>query len=217
MTDVSILEDLINQVKAALHVHLRSTPFHTITRRLWIHQIFDRALSEPQFSKMYAQLCHSIREVCPKFERDGKQVNFKQLLLNRCQKEFEKEVQNLLPKSMPTRCPQLTLFQVSANEQALHESKERARMFGNVIFIGELFKLGLLTDKIMHTCIINALLPEQPTEEKLEAFCKLMSTVGKQLDTQAKVRFLMLDLHPYPPPPISSFPSPWTHPRPHTE
>jgi len=141
VTDVSILEDLINQ-------------------------IFDRALSEPQFSKMYAQLCHSIREVCPKFERDGKQVNFKQLLLNRCQKEFEKEV--------------------SANEQALHESKERARMFGNVIFIGELFKLGLLTDKIMHTCIINALLPEQPTEEKLEAFCKLMSTVGKQLDTQAK-------------------------------
>lgn len=69
------------------------------------------------------------------------------------------------------------------------ENKAKTRMLGNIIFIGELFKLKMLTDKIMHGCVIVTLLPAsgQPSYEDLEALCKLMYTVGKQLEAKTKM------------------------------
>lgn len=52
--------------------------------------------------------------------------------------------------------------------------------------IGELFKLKMLTAHIMHDCVVKLLKDEH--EESLECLCKLMSTIGKDLDTpNAKV------------------------------
>lgn len=52
--------------------------------------------------------------------------------------------------------------------------------------IGELFKIKMLTAHIMHDCVVKLLKDEH--EESLECLCKLMSTVGKDLDTpNAKV------------------------------
>ncbi|ELR15137.1 MIF4G domain containing protein [Acanthamoeba castellanii str. Neff] len=144
-----------------------------------INQIFDKALTEPQFSKMYAELCLKVQPACPEFEDNGKKQNFRRLLLNRCQKEFEKKTQ--LDEDADKLSPE---------DKELREAKAKTRMFGNIIFIGELFKLRMLTDKIMHGCVIVTLLPPigqgQPSHEDLEALCKLMSTVGKQLDAKTR-------------------------------
>lgn len=52
--------------------------------------------------------------------------------------------------------------------------------------IGELFKLKMLTVNIMHHCVVKLL--KDKHEESLECLCKLMSTIGKELDTpDAKV------------------------------
>jgi len=96
--------------------------------------------------------------------------------LNRCQEEFE----NKLSRDGWDK--------LSEEERTLLDFKARKRMLGNIKFIGELFKLKMLTEKIMHACI-QALL-SNPMPEDIEALCKLMETIGKDLDHD-KARHLM--------------------------
>ena len=66
-------------------------------------------------------------------------------------------------------------------------SRMRKRSLGNIRFIGELFKLKMLSETIMHECITR-LLRSSSDEEALECFGKLITTTGKDLDTpKAKV------------------------------
>lgn len=62
------------------------------------------------------------------------------------------------------------------------ETKLRKRSVGNIRFIGELYKLRMLTSPIMMR-IIGTLL-EKRDEESLECLCKLLTTIGKLLETQ---------------------------------
>ena len=58
-------------------------------------------------------------------------------------------------------------------------------------FIGELFKLRMLTEHIMHDCL-KKLLNSNDDEDNIECLCHLLMTVGQDLDQkQAKV-FLFL-------------------------
>ncbi|XP_075893466.1 eukaryotic translation initiation factor 4 gamma 1-like isoform X1 [Nelusetta ayraudi] len=56
----------------------------------------------------------------------------------------------------------------------------RHRSLGNIKFIGELFKMKMLTASIMDDCIVKLL--KNHDEESLECLCRLLSTVGKNLD-----------------------------------
>lgn len=72
--------------------------------------------------------------------------------------------------------------------EELQEAKDQARRrsLGNIKFIGELFKLKMLTEVIMHDCIVKLL--KNHDEESLECLCRLLSTIGKDLDFEkAKV------------------------------
>ena len=60
------------------------------------------------------------------------------------------------------------------------EMTERRRIMGNIRFIGELFKLKMLTEAIMHNCIMS--LFRSRDEESFESLCKLLTTIGKDLD-----------------------------------
>jgi hypothetical protein len=150
--------------------------------------VFEKAILEQHFCSMYADLCKKLSESYPSFVivEDGRNVTqtFKRLLLNMCQKEFE----CLLPAK-----DALTVEEVDDSER-----KYRRRTLGNIRFIGELFKLGLLREAIMHSCVTRLLVPipssttptqngapttsTLPTEEDLEALCKLLRTMGKRLD-----------------------------------
>lgn len=67
------------------------------------------------------------------------------------------------------------------------KDKARRRSLGNIKFIGELFKLKMLTEVIMHDCIVKLL--KNHDEESLECLCRLLSTIGKDLDfAKAKVQ-----------------------------
>ncbi|KAI0262192.1 armadillo-type protein [Gloeopeniophorella convolvens] len=69
------------------------------------------------------------------------------------------------------------------NEYARARAKRRA--LGVVRFMGEMFKLQLLTERIMHESIKKLLgTPEAPCkEEDLECLCALLLAVGRNLDT----------------------------------
>jgi len=56
--------------------------------------VFDKALGEPGFSGIYARLCYDLNQVLPSFksvDAEGKEetVEFRRVLLNKCQSEFE--------------------------------------------------------------------------------------------------------------------------------
>lgn len=68
-------------------------------------------------------------------------------------------------------------------------------MLGNVKFIGELGRLGLLSEAILHKCI-KTLLEKQRDEkyldmsDDLECLCKMMPTVGKKLDQGEAIKLM---------------------------
>jgi len=69
-------------------------------------------------------------------------------------------------------------------EAGSQRSKIKKRTLGNIIFIGELYKHKLLAEKVIHQCIISLLKEgKEPEEEDIECLCKLLQTVGKQMDT----------------------------------
>jgi len=74
------------------------------------------------------------------------------------------------------------LEKIFAAEKRMKEIKKRA--IGNVLFIGWLFRRSMLSEKIMHGCIIS--LFQEEDEEHLEALCKLFETIGKLLDKKGR-------------------------------
>ena len=65
----------------------------------------------------------------------------------------------------------------------LERLKIKRRALGNVSFIGELYKLNMLTSKIIWACVLKSVTDvDNPDEEEVEALCRLLTTVGKALD-----------------------------------
>lgn len=64
------------------------------------------------------------------------------------------------------------------------DRRMRVKSVGNIRFIGELFKQQMLTVNIMLRCI-NILL-DNKDEDSLECLCKLLTTIGKDLEHQKK-------------------------------
>ena len=73
------------------------------------------------------------------------------------------------------------------DEVVERENKLKRRRFGNVKFIGELFKRGLLIEKIIHKCCIEPLLAN-PDDDKIKALKVLLELVGQKLDKQYQDR-----------------------------
>ena len=62
------------------------------------------------------------------------------------------------------------------------DTKLRRRAVGTVRFIGELYKIDMLTGKIMRSCMNLLLDVDVISEETLECLCKLLTTVGEKME-----------------------------------
>uniref|UniRef100_A0A8C5N9J9 Eukaryotic translation initiation factor 4 gamma 1-like n=1 Tax=Gouania willdenowi TaxID=441366 RepID=A0A8C5N9J9_GOUWI len=146
---------------------------------------FEKAISEPDFSVAYANMCRGLigLKVQTK-DKPGSEADFRKLLLNRCQKEFEKDKDD--DEIFEKKQKELDAASGEEEKQRLREEleeakdKARRRSLGNIKFIGELFKLKMLTEVIMHDCIVKLL--KNHDKESLECLCRLLSTIGKDLD-----------------------------------
>lgn len=182
----SILNKLTPQRFQELMKQVQELPIDTEERlKGAIDLIFEKAILEPNFSVAYANMCRGLLGLkVPTTDKSGGTANFRKLLLNRCQKEFEKDQDDdeIFEKK------QKELDAAKEDEERdrlkveLEEARDKARRrsLGNIKFIGELFKLKMLTEAIMHDCVVKLL--KNHDEESLECLCRLLSTIGKDLD-----------------------------------
>jgi len=143
--------------------------------------IFEKALEEPKYSSLYAQLCHRLCEDSPNFDPPSSSVTtFRRLLLNKCQDEFEN-------RSHATEAFDKKDVALSEEEcEQYHIVKKK--MLGNLKFIGELGKLQMLHEGILHKCIKQLLEKKKNAQlrdmsEDLECLCQIMRTIGPRIDT----------------------------------
>ncbi|KAL1840883.1 hypothetical protein VTK73DRAFT_3644 [Phialemonium thermophilum] len=169
------------------------------TLRQVIQLTFEKATDEAHWASMYAKFCKRMLETMSPEIRDenitdkqGKVVSggalFRKYLLNRCQEEFERGWKVDLPKPKEGKAGEAELM---SDEYYIAAAAKR-RGLGLVQFIGELYKLGMLTERIMHECI-RKLLEFQgvPDEAEIESLTKLLRTIGGNLDSTEKGRACM--------------------------
>jgi translation initiation factor 4G len=139
---------------------------------------------------------------------------FRKYLLNRCQEDFErgwaaKETTAAATATKPTEDKGIKKKKRSKKQAASEKTKgggfelysdeyfaaakAKRRGLARIHFIGELFKLQMLTERIMHECIKKLLANvKSPDDEEVECLCKLLMQVGSVLDTQtARAHFDM--------------------------
>ncbi|KAG9028143.1 hypothetical protein FS837_003971, partial [Tulasnella sp. UAMH 9824] len=152
---------------------------------LVIRLIFEKATDESHWAEMYAKLCKKTMDtLSPKIRadnalnKDGEPVVggqlFRRFLLIRCQEEF----QNGWFDETTEVVPEL------GTAEYYTRAKVKRQGLGLVRFIGELFKLQMLTERVIHECI-KKLLPSEtdaPREAEIETLCKLLITVGERID-----------------------------------
>lgn len=126
-----------------------------------------------------------------------KSCSFKRILLNSCQEEFEKD--NIYDELDKKFKKDKEAGALAPQDVADYEEKRmitKARMLGNIRFIGELYRKGMLQERIMHECVMklmgvritteSTLEPvhpnDAPDEESIESLTKLLTTIGRDLD-----------------------------------
>ncbi|XP_068754257.1 eukaryotic translation initiation factor 4 gamma 1-like isoform X2 [Montipora capricornis] len=229
-------EELYRKVRSILN-KLTPQKFQTLTQQISeleidtperlegaIDLIFEKAIDEAnfEFSVAYANMCKCLLNKKVVVEKEGvkRDVSFRTILLNKCQKEFERE--KSVEKTIHEKLEDLTKQGLSEEELQSRkrdlqdeERQQKRRTLGNIRFIGELFKLKMLTESIMHDCVVKLL--KSNDEESFERLCKLLVTIGKDLDhekakprvdqyfahinkiisarkTSSRVRFMMQDI-----------------------
>lgn len=123
-------------------------------------------------------------------ENVGQQALFKKSLITKCQIEFINHVDNdeaIYGMLEPFRqnVEQATDLELRAEYMTVLDEEERRlrrRSVGTVKFIGELYKINMLTTTIMTWCV-DTLLREE-NEYKLECLCKLLTTVGQKMESK---------------------------------
>lgn len=156
-----------------------------------ISLVFEKAIMEPSYGASYAQLCKEVSDVfvVPLDENNSQQkAVFKKRLITQCQREFEKHRDNELIKNNSERLKEIEEEEDPTKKEELKTNYElesfkiRRRAVGTVHFIGELYKIEMLTAKIMVSCVSHLLDPAMCSEETLECLCKLLTTIGKRLE-----------------------------------
>ena len=160
-----------------------------------IRLVFEKAVDDAACSKMYALLCRKMMDaISPNVQDDGiRNVDgkpiaggqlFRKYLLNRCQEDFECGW-----AARTSRGAAINKAAKTSDELELHSNEygatqeARRQGLGLVQFIGELYKVQMLTERIMHECIKKLLATTgNPGQEEIESVYRLLTTVGKLLD-----------------------------------
>lgn len=151
---------------------------------------FEKACDEPAFASMWARLCRSMYDAMTDDIKDTSILDehknpssgillFRKYLFNRCQVEFE--------KGWKVNMPEVDEVDGMMTDEYYIAAKAKRQGLGLIQFIGELFKLEMLSERIMYGCMIKLCNdPSNAGDEEAESLCKLLTTIGKALDAKPK-------------------------------
>ncbi|XP_064820685.1 uncharacterized protein LOC135538708 isoform X1 [Oncorhynchus masou masou] len=145
-----------------------------------IDSIYERAILNPTSAEVYAKVCNQLKGL----KIPGVTVNFRKLLLNQCQKGFEKDNSKILKEKQR----ELDTTTEEEDRQRLREELEEAKaegqreLLGNITFICHLFKLKMMTEGLIDYCIVKLI--KDGDDDSLEGLCTILFTIGKDLDSE---------------------------------
>ena len=182
---------LLNKMTPSKHeklfAQIENLPIDTEERLAGVIQLFfEKAISEPFFAPTYAKMCQSLsQKAVPSSSTDGEtSVSFRNLLLAQCKKEFDRDGADRIGFD-----EKKTEIHSAENEEKKNQlkmelqdlvDKNRRRVLGNITFIGELFRVGTISEQVIHRCIRRLI--TSPGEQEMEKLCVLMTTIGKDLE-----------------------------------
>ncbi|KAJ3830996.1 armadillo-type protein, partial [Lentinula raphanica] len=198
---VENFDSISDQIIAWANRSEKETDGRTLIRVICL--IFEKATDEATWSEVYASLCRKMmKQISPRVQDEGIKNSrgkpivggqlFRKHLLNICQENFERgwatreasaaaaTTETINDQSVNTSQEYREVALYSDEYYAAQKAKRRG--LGLVKFIGELFKLQMLTERIMHKCL-KKLISNTPQEVEIESLCKLLTTVGPKLDT----------------------------------
>lgn len=164
------------------------------TLRQVIQLTFEKACDEAHWASMYAKFCKRMLEtMSPEIkdenvrDKSGAPVVggalFRKYLLNRCQEEFERGWEVNLPTKKEGESEEAVML---SDEYYIAAAAKR-RGLGLIQFIGELYRLSMLTSRIMHECVLKLLNFEgAPDENAIESLVKLLRTIGATMDASGE-------------------------------
>ena len=157
---------------------------------LVVSLIHEKAVFEPMYSAVYANMCRvltdSFKKVPTSNGPNAPTTSFRKVLLNKCQTKFErkssdeKELEEDRNKTFEKEEDMIAHLEVLNNREVMN----RKRTLGNIRFIGELHRVKMISEPIMHNCIYKLLKPGKPESlgHQLQCLCKLLTTLGKTID-----------------------------------
>ena len=201
---IGILNKLSRENFQPLYEQIKSLEFNSCSLfSEIISKIYDKAVDESSFAELYAALVLRLSQDYRTFPDVKEEVVAKTgsvtraLLLGRCQTEYYRRnlwntpsYQTILDTvEIPSHIPLDKPDDMSIEDY--WRAKLRKRSLGNIKFVGELFKLGIIHENIILTCIKGLLEEEQPGGEELESLTKMLVTTGARLDSNDKIRQAM--------------------------
>jgi hypothetical protein len=137
--------------------------------------LYDKAVLEPTFIGMYAKMCEKLARDLPECSDEMGVLSFKEVLIGKCRSEFENMGQ--LPEGSED---------LSKEDKEQAQRKARQRNMGNVEFIGELFKLSMVTVQEVYNFAEKLLVLAQDESDAIQPLCKLLEGVGLLVEKQDK-------------------------------
>ena len=169
------------------------------TLRQVIQLTFEKATDEAHWASMYARFCRvmldsmhpDVKDDSVK-DKNGSIVTggnlFRKYLLTRCQEEFERGWKSKLPPKPEGETEETVMM----SDDYYVAAAAKRRGLGLVQFIGELYKLGMLTEGIMHRCVKKLVdYDGTPDEAEIESLTKLLRTIGTNLDSTDRGEIVM--------------------------
>ena len=145
--------------------------------------VFENALLSSQYVVAFANLCKHGMVIKVNSRAENNPVSFRKLLLNRCQKEFEGG--DFWESCLAVTRDNMHHEDISRPQRKAERiSAAKQRYKANLRFFGELFKLKMLTESIMHDSISKLLhkwddKKDSHDEAAMECLSEFLDVIGK--------------------------------------
>ncbi|XP_042271492.1 eukaryotic translation initiation factor 4 gamma 1-like [Thunnus maccoyii] len=156
-----------------------------------INLIFEKAMSRPDSSALYANMCRCLTKMIVPAKDLKLPGSFQTLLIRRCQAEFVKHhgkdetFEQMQSKDVSLIITTTKFLEEQEEEHQrlrneLDNAEASSRSVSNIKFIAELFRLKMLSEAAVHSCMQRLL--NNQDEESLECICTLLNSIGKELE-----------------------------------